>query len=165
MIRRPPRSTLFPYTTLFRSLGDGGLELRGGRNVIGGDFVLKRRHLRRIELDIAELRAGRLEPFERTSRSGGFEPFDQTRGLDLERRIGLGRHCLEQAVADRLRLERRLRLGFGLGGRRGRRLGREWDAAPHPPPPPAHREGIHVEEHPTRRPPLTPHSSVVCRRS
>src|SRR5438876_4216924 len=23
MIRRPPRSTLFPYTTLFRSLGDG----------------------------------------------------------------------------------------------------------------------------------------------
>src|SRR2546427_2338048 len=68
MIRRPPRSTLFPYTTLFRSLGDGGLELRGGRNVIGGDFVLKRRHLRRIELDIAELRAGRLEPFERTSR-------------------------------------------------------------------------------------------------
>src|SRR3712207_7140469 len=24
MIRRPPRSTLFPYTTLFRSLFDGG---------------------------------------------------------------------------------------------------------------------------------------------
>src|SRR2546430_11670291 len=24
MIRRPPRSTLFPYTTLFRSLGDRG---------------------------------------------------------------------------------------------------------------------------------------------
>src|SRR2546422_11390462 len=31
MIRRPPRSTLFPYTTLFRSLvGEGGaLELEG----------------------------------------------------------------------------------------------------------------------------------------
>src|SRR3712207_8975965 len=28
MIRRPPRSTLFPYTTLFRSLnGRGGVEL------------------------------------------------------------------------------------------------------------------------------------------
>src|SRR3989442_8716093 len=26
MIRRPPRSTLFPYTTLFRSLLDGGDE-------------------------------------------------------------------------------------------------------------------------------------------
>src|SRR2546426_12293369 len=25
MIRRPPRSTLFPYTTLFRSLGEPGL--------------------------------------------------------------------------------------------------------------------------------------------
>src|SRR5947208_10026674 len=42
MIRRPPRSTLFPYTTLFRSGGrfgrgrsvlrsDGGGVLRGGR--------------------------------------------------------------------------------------------------------------------------------------
>src|SRR5256885_4448216 len=35
MIRRPPRSTLFPYTTLFRSLGyllatnQGALEARG----------------------------------------------------------------------------------------------------------------------------------------
>src|SRR3712207_7645370 len=28
MIRRPPRSTLFPYTTLFRSVGGGG----GGRS-------------------------------------------------------------------------------------------------------------------------------------
>src|SRR4051812_49524430 len=27
MIRRPPRSTLFPYTTLFRSLATGGGEL------------------------------------------------------------------------------------------------------------------------------------------
>src|SRR5437667_8584934 len=29
MIRRPPRSTLFPYTTLFRSLSQCALELRG----------------------------------------------------------------------------------------------------------------------------------------
>src|SRR2546422_7773120 len=33
MIRRPPRSTLFPYTTLFRSVGahvgDGDVEARG----------------------------------------------------------------------------------------------------------------------------------------
>src|SRR3989454_7940380 len=37
MIRRPPRSTLFPYTTLFRSLGgaDGlrGLEQQAGDEV------------------------------------------------------------------------------------------------------------------------------------
>src|SRR3712207_8346146 len=31
MIRRPPRSTLFPYTTLFRSAG----AVRGGRRVAG----------------------------------------------------------------------------------------------------------------------------------
>src|SRR2546430_6090010 len=31
MIRRPPRSTLFPYTTLFRSEGEGGaLQARRG---------------------------------------------------------------------------------------------------------------------------------------
>src|SRR2546427_8483068 len=30
MIRRPPRSTLFPYTTLFRSDQCGLAELRGG---------------------------------------------------------------------------------------------------------------------------------------
>src|SRR5256885_15992593 len=40
MIRRPPRSTLFPYTTLFRSPEWLGQSLRGGRAVwiarIGG---------------------------------------------------------------------------------------------------------------------------------
>src|SRR2546422_5909404 len=34
MIRRPPRSTLFPYTTLFRS-GVGGVA-----DVVGGDFAV-----------------------------------------------------------------------------------------------------------------------------
>src|SRR3712207_7341698 len=31
MIRRPPRSTLYPYTTLFRSGGKGVRPRRGGR--------------------------------------------------------------------------------------------------------------------------------------
>src|SRR3712207_7050268 len=31
MIRRPPRSTLFPYTTLFRSCGASGVETRRSR--------------------------------------------------------------------------------------------------------------------------------------
>src|SRR5256885_6448952 len=37
MIRRPPRSTLFPYTTLFRSLIQQGLQLghRPGRGLLG----------------------------------------------------------------------------------------------------------------------------------
>src|SRR5688572_31183458 len=35
MIRRPPRSTLFPYTTLFRSAIDSASERRLGRLQIG----------------------------------------------------------------------------------------------------------------------------------
>src|SRR2546425_6847846 len=34
MIRRPPRSTLFPYTTLFRSRGFGGRVSRSVRGVL-----------------------------------------------------------------------------------------------------------------------------------
>src|SRR3989442_6414311 len=44
MIRRPPRSTLFPYTTLFRSLLGGG--------VIARLFL---EHARRGEMDDAEI--------------------------------------------------------------------------------------------------------------
>src|ERR1035437_10460298 len=33
MIRRPPRSTLFPYTTLFRSIARAPPDLQDGRNV------------------------------------------------------------------------------------------------------------------------------------
>src|SRR5258706_10181250 len=36
MIRRPPRSTLFPYTTLFRSAPRGNLPLRQRRVRSGG---------------------------------------------------------------------------------------------------------------------------------
>src|SRR2546429_7390157 len=34
MIRRPPRSTLFPYTTLFRSLGFGLMQYGAGSAVV-----------------------------------------------------------------------------------------------------------------------------------
>src|SRR3712207_9538186 len=34
MIRRPPRSTLFPYTTLFRSLGRAGRRAGTARNML-----------------------------------------------------------------------------------------------------------------------------------
>src|SRR2546430_8716857 len=39
MIRRPPRSTLFPYTTLFRSI-DGGRELARGVWVSGNFYQM-----------------------------------------------------------------------------------------------------------------------------
>src|SRR3712207_8111942 len=44
MIRRPPRSTLFPYPTLFRSLVDGVL--------VGG---LQRRSVAEVDLVLAEI--------------------------------------------------------------------------------------------------------------
>src|SRR2546422_9877308 len=46
MIRRPPRSTLFPYTTLFRSL-----ELREGARLAPGER--DRRHARDRLLEVA----------------------------------------------------------------------------------------------------------------
>src|SRR3712207_9023807 len=39
MIRRPPRSTLFPYTTLFRSQGGG---LANEQLSVGGDGIPRR---------------------------------------------------------------------------------------------------------------------------
>src|SRR2546429_4384403 len=39
MIRRPPRSTLFPYTTLFRSISDAGL-IGGGSYPRPGEVSL-----------------------------------------------------------------------------------------------------------------------------
>src|SRR5260370_12922053 len=44
MIRRPPRSTLFPYTTLFRSAASRGRDL-SGRRQRPGDLRHAARHL------------------------------------------------------------------------------------------------------------------------
>src|SRR2546430_13656294 len=54
MIRRPPRSTLFPYTTLFRSVDDPEVAIRRdgdvGRTVVetglAGSLLVNRRLLR-----------------------------------------------------------------------------------------------------------------------
>src|SRR5258708_23066492 len=45
MIRRPPRSTLFPYTTLFRSHIAG----RHARNVVAQNHVVAAQEIARIE--------------------------------------------------------------------------------------------------------------------
>src|SRR3712207_7866013 len=47
MIRRPPRSTLFPYTTLFRSLGDDRVEVP----IALGEVRAQRRELGRVRED------------------------------------------------------------------------------------------------------------------
>src|SRR2546422_10323449 len=52
MIRRPPRSTLFPYTTLFRSSVDVGrwIDIARGRRFPRGAQELRRRGLARESL-------------------------------------------------------------------------------------------------------------------
>src|SRR3712207_7300832 len=49
MIRRPPRSTLFPYTTLFRSgVQNDGLQLWGLKEIREGELPRMENHLKRL---------------------------------------------------------------------------------------------------------------------
>src|SRR3712207_7471548 len=47
MIRRPPRSTLFPYTTLFRSISWGALDAQGSPEPRVLDTIHGRRSVRK----------------------------------------------------------------------------------------------------------------------
>src|SRR3712207_122171 len=90
MIRRPPRSTLFPYTTLFRSeahpLAGRGLDVHAvGRDAEGAgerlaDRLLVRRELRALHehggVDVEDLPAGeqRHDVAQEADRVGAGEP-------------------------------------------------------------------------------------------
>src|SRR3989442_146890 len=58
MIRRPPRSTLFPYTTLFRSLVTGATGMTGSHTV---QLLLKRGHTVRVIAHSEDERSMRLQ--------------------------------------------------------------------------------------------------------
>src|SRR2546425_4121284 len=84
MIRRPPRSTLFPYTTLFRSAKDKGVFATGrsvGHTAIAPDRVLTNIDERWGDIyfsAVTDLRAGKL--------SGNYIPYGYntpTSGADL----------------------------------------------------------------------------------
>src|SRR2546422_4386939 len=80
MIRRPPRSTLFPYTTLFRSLIRFGrnaarrthLGHPGERNSIRARILGRRRRQVKLVLEKRELNAEarRAQRRHRTARTG-----------------------------------------------------------------------------------------------
>src|SRR5256885_11064530 len=58
MIRRPPRSTLFPYTTLFRSIGAGSRPIRrGGCGTYSGGERREARGERPLSTWLANLQA------------------------------------------------------------------------------------------------------------
>src|SRR5256885_5992408 len=75
MIRRPPRSTLFPYTTLFRSSDRFGIELP-----VAGDklraYVLATRNAKSTPVQVEELpSAGAARPRGGEKTQGGIPPF------------------------------------------------------------------------------------------
>src|SRR3712207_8418056 len=67
MIRRPPRSTLFPYTTLFRSAALGRRDQAArwcarGRQLVPNDWHFVECELSIMRLDVAGLSARRPDP-------------------------------------------------------------------------------------------------------
>src|SRR2546430_10131403 len=73
MIRRPPRSTLFPYTTLFRSARFARLRIE----VVGDDVAYEGEHL---EQDVAEARDREVAPLREDGADERDEPFPK--GVD-----------------------------------------------------------------------------------
>src|SRR2546422_10702158 len=69
MIRRPPRSTLFPYTTLFRSLADPGVPPDRKRR-----FLLAEGRLPRIVANLAFV-ARQAGPYARDPVATNLESF------------------------------------------------------------------------------------------
>src|SRR2546428_13483271 len=107
MIRRPPRSTLFPYTTLFRSLG---VDEVGGRvEIVDQDEQDEATQPRRVRLP--------LEPVKRGRKRRGSD-----RVLD---------HAVEPTAVDRPELSGDARLGPLGWGRRGPPVPPcEWEQVP-----------------------------------
>src|SRR2546428_7984729 len=101
MIRRPPRSTLFPYTTLFRSRGASGRGARAPRRAAGSALRALRAAAgagreRRQVLHLMVLRAGLLWLSEQPSI------FSFIRGNGLARRFAsrfVAGETVEAAVA------------------------------------------------------------------
>src|SRR2546422_2332156 len=73
MIRRPPRSTLFPYTTLFRSVLSVGLHVGSDGHQLGGRQQVERQ---------PELRLVRQRDHQAAERPGGLRRF----AVDVEDR-------------------------------------------------------------------------------
>src|SRR3712207_7469542 len=73
MIRRPPRSTLFPYTTLFRSAEEDRHRLVHGR--LADEHGLEAALERRVLLDVLAVlvERGRAYDLQLAAREGGLE--------------------------------------------------------------------------------------------
>src|SRR2546422_2440694 len=86
MIRRPPRSTLFPYTTLFRSSEEGR---RGGLRARGGRGVREVRGLAGARRAARDLRRHGGEPRDRRSQPPLRSPRSEEHTSELQSRLHL----------------------------------------------------------------------------
>src|SRR2546428_13971532 len=91
MIRRPPRSTLFPYTTLFRSHRDRAHARLADVHLLAGIEIADRHERARAALDRAAQRVGKRVPGE-TERDRERHPVDvpgrrRRRGVDVAVRV------------------------------------------------------------------------------
>src|SRR3712207_8639235 len=91
MIRRPPRSTLFPYTTLFRSCHEGRLSVPiVDRREFGGRFTVKENsqrlaNYRYLEIQLMEMIGGwsHTTPQLAFKATFGYHVFDHAQAADL----------------------------------------------------------------------------------
>src|SRR3712207_8064864 len=101
MIRRPPRSTLFPYTTLFRSRRAG----RDGARLRPPGLGESRRHAPRLAS------AGGISPRRRAARAPGLSPSRRGRAAsgDEDRKSTRLKLQSRQYLVCRLLLEKKKR--------------------------------------------------------
>src|SRR3712207_7861989 len=96
MIRRPPRSTLFPYTTLFRSLEpDDRRRVDGAAELLEGDARGEMGTCRREDVAPVEGRRDRLEGV-RTIRDGNAGDRKSTRLNSSHANISYAVFCLKK---------------------------------------------------------------------
>src|SRR2546422_6570237 len=89
MIRRPPRSTLFPYTTLFRSRpvsgGNGGFELIAGERRLRACQALGWERIPAVKRDVDDRTLLTLALVENLQRDD-LSPVDEARGYERDRK-------------------------------------------------------------------------------
>src|SRR3712207_7502221 len=95
MIRRPPRSTLFPYTTLFRSLPVGIVASAFAREIHRRDFVVTWNMVARVPL-FSGLGADELSEIIRCLRSRSCEDRKSTRLNSSHANISYAVFCLKK---------------------------------------------------------------------
>src|SRR3989442_6219958 len=102
MIRRPPRSTLFPYTTLFRSASHAGVEtisapLRGETSLIGAREQLKAG----VEFLSSDALEGRQTGTPGAQKAAAFLDRKSTRLNSSHVRISYAVFCLKKKTSGR----------------------------------------------------------------